>query len=486
MSVSLAVASGANPVQGIITAIWAGLTASIFGGSTFNVVGPAGALSGILALYSLEHGFLTIPVIAIISGIIILAAYLLKLEKYLVFIPASVIHGFTLGVAILLIKGQWTTIMVSPAAFILLLVVLFSLTKFIPKIPPVIAVSIVGILIGYLYPSIFVTLGDKYPSFHGAIFQTVNFNINFNSTIFTTSLTIALVAILETMLSAKIADGMTHTKYNRHKEMLGLGLANIVSGALGGLPATGVLARTSLNIKSGANSKISSLINSIAIAVISILLLNYFRYIPMVAIASILTFVAIRMVEIENFVKMWNFDKKTLVISLLVSIITVVNDPVKGILLGTSISLLLLIEKISRGQFDITLNSRKKGIVHKQFGEKLDLINKKGDTLVYSIKGQLIHLNSHSHIDRFEHHLNGYKNIVLRLRETYFIDTDGIECISEIIQTVEKQKRKIVITGVSKFVDELLMESVEYRNLKSKGLVFNKTSDALIQFGYRI
>ena len=106
LSLSIAIASGAEPVQGILTAIWAGFIASLFGGSSFNIVGPAGALTGILAAFAFESGFELLPSVAIVTGVFVLIAYLLRLERYIVFIPSSAIHGFTLGVAILIASGQ--------------------------------------------------------------------------------------------------------------------------------------------------------------------------------------------------------------------------------------------------------------------------------------------------------------------------------------------------------------------------------------------
>ena len=100
LSLSLAIASGATPLQGILTAIWAGFIYAFFAGSRYNVVGPAGALSGILALYAFSHGAAALPMLAIVTGVLIYGAYLLRLERYLVFVPASSLHGFTLGVAL--------------------------------------------------------------------------------------------------------------------------------------------------------------------------------------------------------------------------------------------------------------------------------------------------------------------------------------------------------------------------------------------------
>ncbi|HTK03326.1 MAG TPA: SulP family inorganic anion transporter [Alphaproteobacteria bacterium] len=510
LSLSLAVASGANPVQGIITAVWAGVIAAILGGSSYNIIGPAGALSGILASFALRNGFELLPSIAVISGILILIAYILKLEKYLVFIPSSAVHGFTLGVAFMIIWGQFNSALglrgIVPhekflenfmesmrhiggisiptlAVFIIFLAALFLILKFIPKIPGVLVVAPLGIILGHIMPTL-VTLGSKFPTLSGELFGKLTFV--YSPDLIKTSLVVAIVAILETMLSAKVADNITKTKYIKRKEMLGLGFANIVSGIFGGIPATGVLARTSLNIKSGATSKASALINSISIAVVSVFLLSYFRYMPLAVIAAILTFVAIRMIQMEHFVKMWSMDRLGFWISILVTFITVFDDPSMAILVGTSISLLLLVEKISHGQFELILNHNKKGIVHKLEGEYLEQIDKKGDTLVYSIKGQLLHLNTHAHLARFEKGLNGYKNIIIRLRELYFVDLDGVECISEIIENIKRQKRNVAITGVSDFVREMFIKSPEFLALENEGLIFNKTSEALKKFGYKI
>lgn len=106
LSISLAVASHASPVVGILTAIWAGLVAALMGGSNYNVVGPTGALSGILASYAILHGSETLATVALLSGVIIYLAYVFRLHKYLVFVPGSAIHGFTLGVAFIIGLGQ--------------------------------------------------------------------------------------------------------------------------------------------------------------------------------------------------------------------------------------------------------------------------------------------------------------------------------------------------------------------------------------------
>lgn len=516
LSISLAVASGASPVDGIITAIWAGLFASIFGGSNFNIVGPTGALSGILATYAIIHGPGQLSIIAVIAGIFILLAYFLKLERYLVFVPASAIHGFTLGVAIIIALNQlnFATGIVNPVkherlfdnvaetfrhigqsdpvtllVFVVFLGLLFAILKYIPRVPAVIALTPFGILLGYAssihaIPIQLQTLQMKFGELSMTLFQAEHWT--FNQGMLLTAFAVALIAILETMLSAKIADAMTHTKHDKRKEMLGLGLANMVSGACGGLPATAALARTSLNVRSGSTSKFSGTISAVGITLISFLFFGAFKFIPLAVIAAILVFTAVRMVEVAHFRRMFNFDHKEFVLSLVVAGITFYVDPIFGILFGTAAALILFVDKLTRGQFELLVNNKNKKSVIQLFED--ESVHKLGEsqTLVYSIKGQLAYFNAAAHIHRFESELNNFENIVIRLRELYFIDIDGIEALDEIIEINKSKGKQVFVTGVSPLIEHDLLESKEYQLLCKEHKTFKKTSQVLSVLGYNL
>lgn len=515
LSVSLAVASHASPVMGIVTAVWAGLVASFFGGSNFNIVGPTGALSGILATYAIAHGQESLAVLAIVSGVFILLAYFFHLERYLVFVPGSAIHGFTLGVAFIIglnqlnfafgltgLKPQEKFIenviqslvhvdsasLLAVVIFLLSLLVLFLFKKFVPRLPGAIVLAPVGILFGYLTANNFLplavqTLDSIYPNIHLALF--LPYKLSVDSSILVPAFAVALVAILETMISAKIADGMTKTKYNQRKEMSGLGLANIASGLMGGMPATAALARTSLNVKTQANDKMSATISSLAVAIISLFLLGYFKYIPLPVIAAILVFVAIQMVEFEHFKRMFKFDRTNFYVSMVVAFVTIYEDPIVGIMFGVAISSIMLLEKISRGQFDLVINDKHKMIGHVS-GEYLQKTVKGSNTVVYSTRGMLCYINCEAHLNRIQDRLKGAKNIILRLRSVYYIDMDGVETIDEIIRTVQAQGMKIFITGVSPIVAEMLNESAAYRELIEKGMVYEHSTQALTSLGFKL
>lgn len=519
LSVSLAVASNSTPTAGIITAIWAGLMASIFGGSKFNIVGPTGALSGILAAYALTHGASALSMLAIVSAVFIFISYIFKLERYLVFIPASTVHGFTLGVAFIIglnqmnfafglsglekhpefIKNVIETFshlgqisLPTFGIFALFLFGLFALLKLTPKLPGAITLTPIGILLGYLsvagrLPFELKTLGMQYADIAPKLFQPFHFFID--SSLFLPALTVAVVAVLETMISAKIADGMTGTKYHPRKEVFGLGIANAVSGLLGGIPATAALARTSLNVKTGANDTMSATISSVCIALISFVFLTYFKYIPLAVIAAILVFVAARMVEIVHFSRMFTLDKKSFVIALLVAFVTIYEDPIVGILFGTAISLLLFVEKLSKGQFELMINNTDKKLTDHVFGDDIEDADlcKDCHTLVYSIKGQLAYVNAQAHISRFETKLNAdYEHVILRMRELFFIDLDGVDAFEEIVTLIESQGKQVLLTGVNPLIEKSLEESKAFQKIRDTHRIFPHTKEALQKLGYAL
>lgn len=510
LSISLAVASHTSPLVGIITAIWAGLIASIFGGSNYNIVGPTGALSGILATYAIVHGAGTLSMLAVLSGAFIMVAYALRLERYLVLIPSSVIHGFTLGVAFIIGFNQFNFAfglsgldihekffdnmiesfshigeMSNPTfvVFGVFLIGLLLLRKLVPKVPGAVLMTPVGIVLGYLsvkqvIPLTIATLGTKFGALSFELFQVPRFVIT--KELLITSIVVAVIAILETLLSAKIADGMTKTKHSGRREMRGLGLANIVSGLMGGMPATAALARTSLNIKSGANNAASATLSTIFVTMISIFLLSFFTYIPLAVIASILVYVAIQMVEMEHFVKYFRHDKSGFLVSMFVAGVTVYEDPIVGMILGTFIAMLLFVEKLSHGHFNLTLNSYDRGPTLRMSGTELAIEEEKSDFSLYSVYGKMCYVNSRAHVMRFETNFRKHKRIILRMRGVYYIDVDGVDAIDEIIDIVESRGQQILITGVSGDVESMMSQLCEgYVRLKKMGLVFDKSTEAI-------
>jgi sulfate permease, SulP family len=505
VSISLAVASRVDPIQGIITAIWAGLIASLFGGSNYNIIGATGALSGIIATSVLTFGIESISTLAIMAGLFMLCAYVLRLERYLIFIPSSVLHGFTLGVACIIALGQlpficglrnlpihkefsanvWEALQHMPelsfmpcAIFITFFCALSLLRNLITMIPAAVLLSPLGMLIGYkLGTPALETIGSKYGEIPVNLIRVPT--ISFNWGLLWPALVIALIAILETMLSAKIADSMTKTRHNSRKEMLGLGLANIVSGLCGGIPATAALARTAYNINNGATDKLSATVSSISIAIISLLFLPYFKYMPMSVIAAILVNAAYGMVKREHFDRLYQHDKTNFCIALLVTGITIYKDPIIGILVGTGCSLLFFLEQLSNGFYESSILYEKKTLEDDRDTHVRTIAQKNG-VLLYTFKGKLSYINSQAHITRFEMDPVDYQAVILSLQEVYYIDIDGVCAFDEIIDTVLARHQKLSVCSVNPLVKNLLhAASVHFRTLEQAGLVFETSSTAL-------
>jgi SulP family sulfate permease len=515
LSVSIAVASGASPVAGIITAVWAGLVAAFFASSNYNIMGPAGALTAILAAAALQFGPGALPSLAILSGVFILIAWAFKLDKYITYIPAPVVHGFTVSVAIILAFGQLASAFgiqnlpqhahflgkameiirnldkadpITTGFFIFCLGFMFLLLRYFKKLPGAIILAPIAILIGYLgktgaIPFGFVTLGDVYPRLDLSIFSLQSIQLSYDFLV--PVLTIALVAILETALSAKIADTLTGTKHDRRKEIFGLGLANIASGFFGGLPATGVFVRASLNVKTHATHRTSQGLNSIFVAIISLLFLNAFAYIPMAAIAAILIFASIRMIEVSHLKRLYHFDKAGFSIAMVVIVLSVYHDALIGILAGTVVSLILLSERLSKGQFELVVNDKDMKITDRILDHNLPIesIPRDAPLLVYSIKGQLTYTNAQAHVERFEKKMGGAGIIIFRLRELSYIDLDGIDALEEIITHSNNAGKRVIITGITPFIASKLKYCKAYGKIADKHDVFDRTHHALNAIG---
>lgn len=515
LSLSLAVASGSTPGAGLITAVWAGLFAGLFASSNYNIIGPAGALTGVLALFAFQQGPELLPSLAIITGIFILLAYFFKIQRYMVLIPRSVMVGFSTGVAILIIISQLRSIfgihdiasaaeplhnlglifenikLFDPTTFFVFLAgvaLLYFFSKMIPKIPSAIFLAPIGIAIGFLIansklPIETMLLNERYNDLSFSLFSFLS-NFTINRAILVTGASVAFIAILETLISAKIAGNMTKTRFNSGKELFGLSLANIGSGIFGGLPATGVFVRTGLNAKSGATHRTSQIIQAVVVGIISALLFSTFTYIPLTLIASILFFASIRMLEIKDLKKYWKYSKKDFTVAILVVSLMIAIDSVIGLLAGTILALLFFVENFSKGHCDITRN-RGNQFIDRLYEGDFKKFTEPVDVVVYSFKGSLTYVNGETHKDRISEKMNLFETIILRMRELGHIDHDGVEILHEIVEELKNNNKNIYISGLNDDIKKKILESDLHGLIEEKSVVKN-TSHALKEIGFII
>lgn len=513
LSLALAIASWATPIQGIITAFWAWLIWASLGWWNYNIIWPTWALSWILVSFALVYWFSALPVIAFISGLFILICYILHLDRYIIFIPKSVVHGFTLWVAFIIILWQlnnilwlsWlektesllknTWVSLSHFAeiqwlifiiFLLSTIFIFVWDKNIKKIPWSVIIAFLGIFIVFIlqktnFPFQLITLWDQYPNINSSLFENTFFtfdkSILLNKSIWVISVTTAVIAILETLLSWQIAQNMTKVKFNRSKEVFALSIANIVSWLMWWIPATAALARTALNIKSWANHKTSWIISSIIVWLIALFIFFLFKLLPVVIIASILFVVAIRMVEKRHFINLIENEVLSFALSIFVAFVTIAEDPIIGLLLWTFIALLIFANKISQGQTEILLWNKwimTESILKSEIHKKKKITS---DLVVYKISWTLTYLNMPAHLNSVNR-IVGNKYVIISLRHAFYADLDGIEYLGELIEILKNNNEKVFLSWINKEIEKLLIKEKFYKQKLIEKKIYDRTSDA--------
>lgn len=528
LSIALSIASGAGPVPGLITGIWATLIASIFGGSNYNIIGAAGALTTVLFAATLASplglGAGILPLLAIATGLIIFIVWAFRVDRFLYYIPSSVMYGFSAGVAFLIAASQLfdatglsalkrtgtflgdialfiskmsSVHLASIATFAGFLIFILVWKRTVKMLPAVIPTSILGILFGYLEVHYFdhglISLGDKFGNFTASLYASVPWHSiptlmahpEHIIWIFKTAGVIALIAILETLITAKIGDRITKTQSSSTKELFGLSLANIGSGIFGGLPATGVFIRTGANIKAGATHKMSATITAIATGVIALVVLPLFIYIPMTVIAALLVNTAIGLIETEKFKEFWKHEKASFWIAIVVILITVFEDAGTGVVIGALLALLSFAENISHGRFDAILNYRDGTREDIRGKRNLKLLeNKEVYIFTYSIAGFLGYIDSarHAHNLREIAKNKNIVHVIIRLRDLFAMDFEGVAMLTESLEELHATGKKVYISSASTSVLAQL-HGISFIHSEEQH-VFQKTSDVLNAIGF--
>ncbi len=379
LSIALALASGVEPACGVYTAIAAGFIVSLLGGSRVQIAGPTAAfattVAGIVALQGMNGLFIS----TVIAGIILILMGVLRLGSLIRFIPQTITVGFTAGIAVTIFAGQIKDFLgltykedlkpietlekieaniASIASFSLpalivgavSLLILIVYPKFEKRIPPSLIAVIVGILlvkfVPYLNQGVY-TIGELYTIPSGLTlpnFSSFDFGLDKIISAVPSAFTIALLAAIESLLSCVVADGMIDSKHNSNSELVAQGLGNIASVCIGGIPATGAIARTAANVKNGGRTPVAGMLHSIILLLALLFLMPVASLIPMPTIAAILFMVAFNMSEYKKFIKLCKASPVTdIIVLVLTFLLTVMFDLVVAIAVGLALTLLFFL-----------------------------------------------------------------------------------------------------------------------------------------------
>ena len=390
LAMAFAIASGLAPVIGLYTAVIAGILVSMFGGSRFQISGPTGAFIPVVAAVLFKYGYEGLLITTFMSGIIMLLLSVFKVGRIIKFMPISVTVGFTAGIAVVIFTDQideflgitykkmphfhenmlelaknLTNINIyAVLTAILGFFTIFLVVKFKIKIPVLLTALVVPTIISIIfYPTEVSTIGSTFGEIPNKLPEFNMIDISFEKIKYylPPAFTIAFLGILESLLSASVADTMTNTKMNPDKELFGQGLANTIAPLFGGMPSTGAIARTATNIQSGAVTPISGIIHAIVVLLCILLLSPLASYVPLAAMSPILMRVAYNMSERHHVWKILKTKTGESLVLLLTLLLTVFVDLTVAVEVGVILAILLFIRQMAIQTETIEETERTKG-----------------------------------------------------------------------------------------------------------------------------
>ena len=378
LSIALAIASGVSPERGIYTAIVAGFLIAMLGGSRVQISGPTAAFATIVAGIVATDGLEGLVAATLIAGVILILMGLLKLGTLIRFVPYTITTGFTAGIAVTIVIGQIKDFLgltypagtvtidaadklaavvanISTFNWQALLVGLVCLAILIlwPRVNDKIPASLVAVIVGAVMVPLFGmnvnTIGDLYTIQVGLPqFQVPQLSFELFRNELSNGVTIAILAAIESLLSCVVADSMISAHHRCNMELVAQGVGNIGSVLFGGIPATGAIARTAANVKSGGRTPIAGMVHALVLLAVLVFLMPYAALIPMPTIAAILLQVAYNMSGWRNFAHLCRTASKGAVGALLLTfVLTIVFDLVTAIAAGMTITVVLFMKMVS-------------------------------------------------------------------------------------------------------------------------------------------
>lgn len=512
LSIALAIASGVSPEKGLITAIVGGFIIAFFGGSRVQIGGPTGAfviiVYGIIQNYGLEG----LTIATILAGCLLVLFGLLRFGSIIKYIPYPITTGFTAGIAIVLFSTQvkdflglkidqvpseffekWgsyisnlstITIQTCIIGVIALLIIIF-----LPKISKTIPATLVALVVTTILVQIFHLPVETIGSRFGEISSTlpmpklVNFNLKTIGELMHPAITIAILAGIESLLSAVVADGMIGKKHNSNMELVAQGMANIACGLFGSIPATGAIARTATNIKSGGRTPIAGIVHSVVLLLIMLILMPYAKLIPMTTLAAILIVVSYNMSEWRAFKGLLYSTKSDISVLIISFLFTVIFDLVVAIEIGMVLAMFLSIKKIAESTQinkifpmfeDLAEDGEDKEISPKNAPA---LLNSK-QILVYEINGPLFFGAANTFMDVMNEVKSSADILILRMENVPIIDATAFDVLKRIDIRCRKHHIMLLMTELQQQPLKLLIKTGFVERLGSDRF-FDKLDDAL-------
>lgn len=461
LALAFGISSGAGAEAGLVTAVVAGIVAAVFGGSHIQVSGPTGAMVVVLGPIVATHGVGAIALVSIMAGVLVLLLGVLKLGRTVSYIPWPVIEGFTLGIAVIIFLQQVPAAVGVPSphgenavvaaakaigqasapgvlwtigAVLAVAVVMVGSPKLHPKLPgSMIAIVIVTVVASLVHAPIerIGTLPDSLPA---PAMPPVDPALIMNLS--GAALTVAALAAIESLLSARVAASISDTgPYDADRELVGQGIASVAAGLFGGMPATGAIARTAVNLKSGGRSRLAAVTHGLMLLAVVYVGTGVVSQIPLAALAGVLMVTATRMVPGEAVRSVLSSSRSGAATFVLTAVITVSFDLIVAVGIGIGVAALFALRTLARSS----------GVHREEIAGPADPADAR--IAVFRLDGALFFGVAERLLDRVLA-IDHVEVVILRLSQIQIMDATGARVIGDVVRTLERRGITVLLKGV--------------------------------------
>ena len=513
LAIAFGIASGVSPEKGIITAIVAGFAISAFGGSRVQIGGPTGAF--IIIIYGIiqQYGLEGLAIATVLAGIFLILLGVFRLGTIIRYIPYPIVIGFTSGIALTIFTTQIKDLFgltidgAVPADFIskwgvyfenfssidlpttivgILSVAIIALTPMVSKKIPgsliaIIIMTIVGVILTNYFGIHVDTIGDRFqinPNVPEATVPALTW-VSIKGLI-SPALTIAILGAIESLLSATVADGIIGHRHNSNQELIGQGIANILSPIFGGIPATGAIARTMTNINNGGKTPVAGIIHAIVLLLIYFFLMPLAAYIPMACLAGVLVMVSYNMSGWRTIRQMMKNPKSDISVLWLTFFLTVIFDLTIAIEVGIILACFLCMRRMAETTQVSVLTEEIDPTENTEFANlSMDHLHIPEGVEVYEIDGPYFF----GVANKFEDIMNRMKAKpqvrIIRMRKVPFVDSTGLHNLTNLIEQSHRNGITIILSGVNERVRAVL-EKNGFNGLVGVNNICDNITDALV------
>ncbi|MBL9143928.1 MAG: sulfate permease [Verrucomicrobiaceae bacterium] len=474
LAIGFGIASGVTPTQGLWTAIVAGFLISLLGGSRLQIGGPTGAFVPVLALIVAQHGYTGLALATIMAGMMLIVMGALKLGSLIKFIPYPVTAGFTSGIAVIILVGQLNefaglglkmpehvpqqlmligshlsqTSLPALGIGLLTIAIVFGFPKITTKVPPSIVAVIVCTALVHWFELPVNTIVSKFGSIPSGWpgWHLPPVSLDLMRELMGPALTIAALGAIESLLSAMVADGMADTRHDSNQELIGQGIANVVTPLIGGIAATGAIARTAANIRNGARSPVSGMVHALVLLLVALFAAPMAGMIPLACLSGILITVALRMAEWDTFPEIWRSTRSDFFVLLTAFLLTVIFDLTIGVGIGLIMAAVMFVkrmEEITHIKLVTPVNDDERSGSNSIAGKEVP-----EGVVLYRVEGPFFFAAAEKLESTLRASGGKPRAIILRMRNVPAMDASGLHALEVVIEKLHRDGVKILLTGV--------------------------------------